>query len=31
MSERRWRWVWQPDLGEGAEQFSFRATERGFH
>jgi len=29
MSERRWRWVWQPDLGEGAEQFSFRATERG--
>jgi len=30
MSERRWRWVWQPDLGEGAEHFSFRATDRGF-
>jgi len=30
MSERRWRWVWQPDLGEGAEEFSFRATDRGF-
>ena len=29
MSERRWRWVWQPDLGEGAEGFRFRATERG--
>ena len=30
MSERRWRWVWQPDLGEGAETFSFRATDRGY-
>lgn len=30
MNERRWRWVWQPDLGEGAEEFSFRATDRGF-
>jgi uncharacterized protein len=29
MTERSWRWVWQPDLGEGAEEFSFRATERG--
>jgi uncharacterized protein len=29
MNERRWRWVWQPDLGEGAEEFSFRATDRG--
>jgi uncharacterized protein len=30
MNERRWRWVWQPDLGEGAEEFRFRATDRGF-
>lgn len=30
MSERRWRWAWRPDLGEGAEEFSFRATDRGF-
>lgn len=30
MSEQRWRWVWQPDLGEGAEEFRFRATDRGF-
>jgi hypothetical protein len=30
MTERRWRWVWRPDLGEGAEQFSFRATDRGY-
>jgi uncharacterized protein len=30
MKERRWRWVWQPDLGEGAEQFSFCATDSGF-
>jgi hypothetical protein len=30
MSERRWRWVWRPDLGEGAEEFSFRATDRGY-
>ena len=30
MSERSWRWMWQPDLGEGAEEFSFRATDRGF-
>ena len=30
MSERRWRWVWRPDLGEGAEEFSFRATDHGF-
>lgn len=29
MTERRWRWVWLPDLGEGAEEFSFRATGRG--
>ena len=29
MSERRWRWVWQPDQGEGAEEFHFRATDRG--
>ena len=30
MSERRWRWIWRPDLGEGAEEFSFRAIDRGF-
>ena len=30
MTERRWRWVWQPDLGEGAEEFSFRAAPGGF-
>lgn len=30
MSERRWRWIWQPDLGEGTEQFSFRTTDRGY-
>lgn len=30
MTERRWRWVWQPDLGEGAEACSFRATDRGY-
>jgi uncharacterized protein len=30
MTERRWRWVWQPDLGEGAEEFIFRAGDRGF-
>ena len=29
MTERSWRWIWQPDLGEGAEQFSFRVTDRG--
>jgi hypothetical protein len=30
MTERSWRWVWLPDLGEGAEAFSFRATDRGY-
>jgi uncharacterized protein len=30
MTERSWRWIWQPDLGEGAEQFSFRATDGGY-
>lgn len=29
MTERRWRWVWQPNLGEGAEEFTFRSGERG--
>ena len=29
MTERRWRWVWQPDLGEGEEAFSFRTTDHG--
>jgi len=30
MSEQRWRWIWQPDLGEGAEQFRFRAKPGGY-
>ena len=30
MSEQSWRWIWQPDLGEGAEQFRFRATPGGY-
>ena len=30
MNERSWRWVWQPDLGDGAEQFRFRATPGGY-
>jgi hypothetical protein len=30
MSERHWRWIWQPDLGEGAEEFTFRTTDRGY-
>jgi hypothetical protein len=30
MNERSWRWVWQPALGEGAEEFSFRATPAGY-
>jgi hypothetical protein len=30
MTERRWRWIWQPDLGEGAEAFSFRTTDGGY-
>ncbi|HKP23749.1 MAG TPA: putative glycolipid-binding domain-containing protein [Dongiaceae bacterium] len=29
MNERRWRWEWLPDLGEGAEEFSFRAVPGG--
>lgn len=29
MNEWHWRWVWLPDLGEGAEEFSFRTTDRG--
>lgn len=29
MTERRWRWMWLSDLGEGAEEFGFRATDRG--
>jgi hypothetical protein len=29
MTERRWRWVWLPDLGEGAEEFTFRAAGQG--
>jgi hypothetical protein len=30
MTDRSWRWIWQPDLGEGAEEFNVRATDRGF-
>jgi hypothetical protein len=30
MNERRWRWAWQPDLGEGTEEFSLRVTDRGY-
>jgi hypothetical protein len=30
MSEQSWRWIWQPDLGEGVEQFRFRATPGGY-
>ena len=30
MSERSWRWIWQPDLGEGAEQFRFSTTPSGY-
>jgi uncharacterized protein len=29
MSERSWRWIWQPGQGVGAEQFRFRATPGG--
>jgi len=29
MSERSWRWIWQPDLGEGAELFAFRTVPGG--
>lgn len=30
MTERRWRWIWQPDLRQGAEEFAFRATPGGY-
>ena len=30
MSERSWRWIWQPDLGEGVEQFRFHSTPQGY-
>jgi len=30
MNEWSWRWIWQPDLGEGVEQFRFRATPAGY-
>lgn len=29
MSERSWRWIWQPDLGEGLEQFRFHERSGG--
>jgi hypothetical protein len=29
MSELSWRWVWQPSLGAGAEEFRFHATSEG--
>ena len=30
MTQRNWRWVWRPDQGKGWEDFSFRATDRGY-
>jgi hypothetical protein len=30
MTERSWRWIWQPDLGEGAEEFRFRVAAGGY-
>ena len=30
MSEQSWRWIWQPDFGEGVEQFRFRTTPQGY-
>jgi uncharacterized protein len=30
MTEQSWRWIWQPDLGEGAERFRFRAIPGGY-
>jgi hypothetical protein len=30
MSEQSWRWIWQPDQGEGAERFRFGATPGGY-
>jgi hypothetical protein len=30
MSEQSWRWIWQPDLGEGAERFRFRISAGGY-
>lgn len=30
MKAQAWRWVWMPDLGEGAEHFTFRTTADGY-
>ena len=30
MSDKSWRWIWQPGQGEGAEYFIFRPTPGGF-
>lgn len=30
MTARSWRWIWQPDLGEGREEFHFRTTPGGY-
>jgi hypothetical protein len=30
MNDKSWRWIWQPDQGEGAEQFRFRAASGGY-
>lgn len=30
MKDQSWRWIWQPDQGEGTEQFRFHATAGGF-
>jgi hypothetical protein len=26
MSERSWRWIWRPGLGQGVEEFTFRSS-----
>jgi hypothetical protein len=30
VSELAWRWIWHPDLGEGAEEFRFRVVPSGY-
>lgn len=30
MTERSWRWIWQPSLGDGAERFRFRDIPGGY-
>lgn len=31
MSFKEWRWIWRPDLGQGAEEFKFEAGPHGCH